>query len=150
MKLTETITLDHPLIYSKEKKYMKLNPSSNTVKEDEDTNITSNGKDTRSPKQHGNLKRLSHQMATWSKNIDHVTIYNHKHCQTETFIYLRQWKTYFEKPDRLSPSDLETCIGQNRLRTYHHIPNTPLDRFMAAVDKRNATYLLFRQLPYAV
>ena len=27
---------------------------------------------------------------------------------------------------------------------------TPLDRFMAAVDKRNDTSLLFRQLPYAV
>ena len=26
---------------------------------------------------------------------------------------------------------------------------TPLDRFMAAVDRRNATYLLFCQLPYA-
>ena len=27
---------------------------------------------------------------------------------------------------------------------------TPLDRFMAAVDRRNAIYLLFRQLPYAI
>ena len=27
---------------------------------------------------------------------------------------------------------------------------TPLDCFMAAVDRRNATYLLFRQLPYAI
>ena len=27
---------------------------------------------------------------------------------------------------------------------------TPLERFMAAVDRRNATYLLFRQLPYAI
>ena len=27
---------------------------------------------------------------------------------------------------------------------------TPLKCFMAAVDRRNATYLLFRQLPYAI
>ena len=29
-------------------------------------------------------------------------------------------------------------------------PFTPLDRFMAEIAKRNATYLLFQQLPYAL
>ena len=29
-------------------------------------------------------------------------------------------------------------------------PSTPLDRFMAAIAKRNATYLLLHQLPYAL
>ena len=29
-------------------------------------------------------------------------------------------------------------------------PFTPLDRFMAEIAKQNTTYLLFRQLPYAL
>jgi hypothetical protein len=64
IKYTEEIFLDHHQNYWKEKKFMKLNQSSNINDKDEDISIISNGKDIPLLKQHGKTNQHSPMMET--------------------------------------------------------------------------------------
>ena len=65
-----TTILDHLLTYSKEKKSTKSNQSLNTGEEEEDTNITSNGKDTPFLRPHGNQNPHFWMMETCWNNTN--------------------------------------------------------------------------------
>ena len=82
MKHMEIIIPDHLLNCCKTKKYTKLKLSSNIARENEDTNIMSNGRDTRFPKQHGNLKGPSPPMEICWPFTNNATNFNKTDRQT--------------------------------------------------------------------
>src|ERR1700678_842716 len=96
MKYMEEISHDHYPSYWKEKKYMKLNQSSNINSKVKDTSIISNGKVIPSLKQHGKMNQHFLTMKTcWNSTkyviksdvANNLSSYHRKHVPLKNKIY---------------------------------------------------------------